>query len=120
MIKLAQGFPENIVAVKCSGHVTRSDYEKVLIPAVDQALKAHEKVRLYYHVGADFEGIDPGAILEDMKVGFSHLSRWEKMAVVTDVAWIRHAIKAFAFLMPGELKFYSLAEDENARSWIAS
>jgi hypothetical protein len=119
MIALEQGFPDNVIAVDCKGRVTRSDYERVLIPAVEAALKKHDKLRLYYHVGSGFEGIDPGAVFEDMKVGFSHLTRWERIAIVTDVEWIRLAIRAFAFLMPGAVKFFDIAEDKSARDWIA-
>jgi SpoIIAA-like len=119
MIVLEQGFPDNVVAVACKGHVTRSDYERVLIPAVDGALRKHDKLRLYYHIGSEFDGIDPGAVLEDMKVGFSHLARWERIAIVTDISWIRLVIRAFAFLIPGDVKFFDVAEDKSARAWIA-
>jgi SpoIIAA-like len=119
MIELIKGFPLQVVAVNCSGHVTRHDYEEVLIPAVEARLKAQEKVRIFYRIGPEFSGIDPGAVLEDMKVGFSHLSRWERIAVVTDVQWIRLAIKAFAFLIPGALRFFHVADEATARTWIA-
>jgi len=118
MIELIGGFPGYVIAVRCSGHVGRSDYERVLIPAVESALKEHEKVRLLYCIAPEFEGIDPGAILEDMKVGFSHRSRWERIAVVTDVEWIRLAIRAFAFLIPGSVRFFGIAQESEARTWI--
>ena len=79
--------------------MTKGDYETVLVPAVESALKQHEKVRLYYQIDADFSGIEPGAVWEDFKVGVEHLLRWERIAVVTDVNWIRHTIRAFGFLM---------------------
>ena len=119
MIELVEGLPGNVIAVNCTGHVTKSDYERVLIPVVESALKKQEKVRLYYRVGEEFEGIDPSAVLEDAKVGFSHLSRWERIAVVTDIEWIRLAIRAFAFLIPGPVKFFNLAQEAAARAWIA-
>ena len=119
MIELVEGLPANVIAVNCKGHVSKNDYERVLIPAVESALKKHEKVRLYYHIDAEFRGIDPSAVLEDMRVGFSHLSRWERVAVVTDVEWIRLAIRAFAFLIPGPVRFFDLSQEAEARSWIA-
>ena len=120
MIKLLEGFPDNVIAVNCSGHVTKRDYEDVLIPAVKRTLKAHEKARLYYRVGPEFDAIDPGAILEDVSVGISHLSRWERVAVITNVEWIRLAVRAFAFLIPGPAKFFTIEEEPQAREWIAT
>lgn len=118
MIKLLDGFPEGTVAVSCEGQVTRDDYEKILIPRVNEALARHEKVRIYYEIGPSFSGIDVGAVWEDTKVGFEHLARWERMALVTDVGWIRHAVGAFRFLMPGRLRVFGMAQADEARIWI--
>ena len=108
-----------MVAVACSGHVTRGDYETVLIPTVEAALKANPKVRLYYQIGADFTGIEPGAVWEDFSIGMEHLLRWERVAVVTDVPWIRLAIQAFGFLMPGKVRIFALTDEAQAKAWIA-
>ena len=67
MIDLLKGFPDNTVAAACRGQVTRRDYDAVLVPAVEKALKTHEKVRLYYEIGADFIGIDPAAAWEGLQ-----------------------------------------------------
>lgn len=120
MIEEVSGFPDNVVAVACRGQVTRRDYETTLIPRVEQVLARHEKARLYYEVGADFEGIDPTAVWEDFKTGMEHLMRWERVAVVTDVDWIRHTMQAFGFLIPGAVKIFSLAETAQARDWIVA
>jgi SpoIIAA-like len=118
MIEPLQDFPDNVLAFQCRGHVTRDDYERVLIPAVESALRARDKVRLYYQIGADFEGIDPAAVWEDFKVGMGHLSRWERIAVVTDVAWIGHTMRVFGFLIPAEIRVFALSEATEARDWI--
>lgn len=120
MIEIIAGLPDNVAAVTCQGHVTTSDYKDVLIPAVERTLQKHAKARLFYRVGSEFEAIDPGAVFEDMKVGFEHLSRWERIAVVTDIEWIRLAIRAFAFLLPGQVKFFPLSQDAEARRWISA
>jgi len=92
----------------------------VLVPAVVQALKTHDKVRLYYETAGDFAGIDPGAMWEDFKVGMEHLTRWERVAVVTDVEWIKQTMLFFSFLMPGTMKLFPTSEATQARQWIAS
>lgn len=120
MIKRLDGFPDNVVAVACLGQVSRHDYETVLIPTVDAALKRHDKVRIYYEIGAGFEGIDAGAMWEDMKVGVTHLRHWERIALVTDVAWIANTMKAFAFMIPGEIKVFPVSATEAARAWIVA
>ncbi|MGD1028332.1 MAG: STAS/SEC14 domain-containing protein [Candidatus Binatus soli] len=100
--------------------VTERDYLEVVIPAIEKSLKRNAKLRLYYELGSQFSGIDFGAEWEDLKVGIEHLSRWERMAVVTDVAWISHAVGAFRFLMPGELRVFTTAQASEAREWIVT
>lgn len=72
MIEHLQGFPGNSVGFACKGHVTAREYESVLVPRVDQALEAHDKVRVYHRIDDGFEGIDPGAVRDDIKTGMQH------------------------------------------------
>jgi SpoIIAA-like len=120
MIELLQGFPEGVVAVAAKGRVTRKDYDDVLIPAVEAAFKGREKVRCYYELGTGFSGMDAGAMWEDFRVGIGHLAGWERIAVVTDVEWIRLAIGAFRFLVPGEIRVFPVADAAEARRWIVA
>jgi SpoIIAA-like len=120
VIRVKKEFPENVVAVACEGDVTRKDYENVLIPAVLAALQKHKMVRLYYEVTPEFSGMDAGAMWEDFRVGVEHLLRWERIAVVTDVAWIRMTVNAFRFLMPGKIRVFSGSESAAAREWIVA
>lgn len=118
MIETLKGFPTKVLAFVCKGHVTKGDYETVLIPAVEEALKQAGKLRLYYQIDADFSGIEPGAMWDDFKVGMEHVLRWDRIAVVTDVDWIRYTIRAFSFVIPGVAKVFQLDEKAKAREWI--
>ncbi len=119
MIEQLNDFPDNVLAFVCRDRVTKKDYEKVLVPAVVEALKRHDKLRLYYETAGDFGGIDAGAVWEDFMVGMEHFTRWERVAVVTDVDWIRHTMQMFSFMMPGAMRTFSSAEAAEARAWIA-
>jgi hypothetical protein len=118
MIKQLTDFPGNVAAFVCKGRVTKEDYDAVLVPAVRNALRTNNKVRLYYETDADFAGLEPSAMWEDFKIGVEHLTRWERVAVVTDVEWIKHAVRFFSFIMPGATKLFSRSEAAQAREWI--
>ena len=120
MIEMLQGFPDNVVACAAKGHVTKQDYEQMVIPAVGRALERNAKVRCYYELGPEFKGFDAAAAWADTKVGIEHLTRWERVAVVTDVEWLRFATGAFFFLMPGHVRVFSLAESDEAKRWITA
>jgi hypothetical protein len=118
MIELLKGFPDNVVAVRGTGTITRDDYDTVLIPAVEKALQSHDKVRFLYEIGPGFEGYDASAAWEDFKVGIEHFSRWERIAVITDVEWIKLAMQAFSVFLPGAIRVYPTEEASQARLWI--
>lgn len=119
MIKPLTGFPDNVAAFACQGHVTKADYETVLIPDVEQRLERHDKVRIFYEIDPDFTGFDPGAMWDDTKVGFRHYLRWERFAVVTDIEWIKQTMKFVGFLMPGDMRAFPVSEADEARKWVA-
>jgi SpoIIAA-like len=117
MIEHLVGFGDNVVAFL--GRVTKTDYISVLVPAFAEALRTQRKVRLYYETGPDFS-LDPAAAWEDLKVGMESIARWERIAVVTDVGWIKHAVQLFGFLMPGTTELFSPGEAEQARAWVCA
>lgn len=118
MIEMIPGLPENVVGFVAKGEVTRQDYEETFDPAVEQALEEHDKIRLLYVLGADFTGYTGGAAWEDGKLGFKHLGGWERMAVVTDNDWIRHAVNAFGYLIPGRVKVFEVKDQAEASEWV--
>ena len=56
MIELIHGLPRNVVGITTRGRVTREDWDDVLLPAMDEALRRHEKVRLYYEIASRYPG----------------------------------------------------------------
>ncbi len=118
MIETLQGFPADAVAVRVSGFVSKADYDQALVPEIDRALQASERIRLYYEVAPDFALISPGAIWEDFWVGMRHWTHWKRVAVVTDLPWIRQMVVIFGFLLPGATKVFARAEAEAARAWL--
>ena len=120
MIEVLNEFPDNVIAFACRGRVTREDYETVLIPTVTLAFQRHHKLRLYYEIGRDFEGVEASAVWEDLVIGVEHLLQWERMAIVTDVGWIEQAFKVFRFLIPGEVRLFATDQVGLAREWIGT
>jgi len=124
MLELIEGLPENALGFTAKGNVSAKDYETVLIPAVQEKLKHHDKVRLLYHLGDEFEKFELGAMWDDAKVGLAHITEWEKIAIVTDVNWIQQAGKIFGFAIEtmsvtGDVKIFHNSELKDAIKWIS-
>jgi len=117
MIEVLHGFPDQVAAYACSGHLTTADYKKILADVEDRYTR-HKKLRCYTEVANDFNGLDPGALWEDAKLCFAHMFDWDRFAVVTDVEWISRTTKFMAIFMPLEGRVYPMADAAKAREWI--
>lgn len=53
-----------------------------------------------------------------MKLGVEHPASWERIAVVSDVSWVDHLMKAFGWMIPGDVKLFSVAQLDDAKRWI--
>jgi hypothetical protein len=53
-------------------------------------------------------------------IGIWHLTVWERIAVVTDIDWVRLATKAFGFAMPGHVKVFANGQLAEAREWVST
>ncbi|MEO6831266.1 MAG: STAS/SEC14 domain-containing protein [Chitinophagaceae bacterium] len=119
MLRIINDLPGNVLGIEAEGEVTGSDYENVLIPAVDEKLKANEKIRFLYYLGPDFTGFSLEAMIDDAKVGMKNFSTWDRVALVSNHQLINGFAKLFGYLLPGEVKVYGNAELDEAKKWIA-
>jgi hypothetical protein len=122
MLTLIEDLPQDVVGVEAHGKVTAEDYERVLVPAVDavSARAGGGGVRLLYVLGHEVPDYTAGAAWEDAKLGLGHLRSWERIAIVGDADWLRHAVHGLGWLMPGEIKVFALEELDSARAWVTS
>ncbi len=120
MIEMIPGLPDNVLGLTAIGKVTGEDYESVIVPAIEDKLKRHDKLRMVYHCGPQMEGFTAAAVWDDAKVGLKHLTQWDKIAVVSDEKWILNSVKVFGFLMPCEVQVFENDRLEEAKSWTTS
>ncbi|MEQ8207241.1 MAG: STAS/SEC14 domain-containing protein [Woeseia sp.] len=119
MLTRIMELPDNVVGFQASGKVTAKDYQTVLVPELETTLRQHHKVRLLYALCSDFDGFSSAAAWEDTKVGLKHLAQFERIAVVTDVDWIRNSVKVFGFALPGEVRLFENDKLDFAKAWLS-
>lgn len=119
MVEQMPDLPDNVLGFTAKGTVTANDYESVIIPAVEELFARKTKVRFLYHLGEQFSGFEAAAMWDDTKLGLKHLAGWERGAVVSDVEWIRAAMKIFGLVIPGHVRVFHDRELAAARNWIA-
>jgi hypothetical protein len=113
------GLPRDVIGIDMKGLITSKDYTETLVPLISEREKEHEKLKLLCVFGDYFDGYSPGAMWDDTRFGFSHMTTFSKLALVTDVQWLRHGVKFLAMLMPTDIMVFDLAELDDAKAWIA-
>jgi hypothetical protein len=116
MIKVIPNMPVGTIGLEASGKVTEEDYRDVLVPTVSAALEKGE-VRLLYVLSKESQ-YSPGALWADTKLWAKNLKGWERIAIVSDADWLEHSIKAFGWMMPGEVKVFESDDVHDAKEWL--
>jgi hypothetical protein len=122
MIERMSDMPAGTLGFRAAGEIEREDYDEVLVPELRRAIASGGGLRTLYVI-EDLDEVEPGALWADSKLGFDlgvrHHDAWVRSAIVTDITWMAHATKLFAWMMPGEARVFPLAELEQAKAWIA-
>lgn len=121
MIEMLPDMPQGVTGIRVSGRI-RGDELREFKPAMEELFNTGE-IRIVEVVAPDYEGLGPGGLIEDLKLGFGalieHHSAFKRIAVVSDKEWVGHALHAFAWMFPGELALFGLDEFERAKEWAA-
>jgi hypothetical protein len=118
MMKELTDLPAGVIGFEASGKLRAEDYRDVLLPAIGRAA-AEGDVRCLIGIG-EFDGITGGALWQDLKMGVEHMGAWKRIALVTDIEWMRHMASMFGWMTPGEMKHFPLADRAAAITWLAA
>jgi hypothetical protein len=119
MLKRIIDLSDNVLGIEACGKVTAEDYQTVLVPELEAKLRKIKKVRLLYVLSDTFDGYTAAAAWQDARVGLMHLTQFDRIAVVTDVDWIRNSVKVFGFLIPAELHIFAVDDLRQAQEWVS-
>lgn len=117
--ELIEGLPSDVIAFKVKGTITSQDYTSVLTPLVEERLKQHEKLKVLAVFDKEFGSFSSGAMWDDARLGFLHYLDFSKIAIVSDIGWIRGAAKFFSPLMPAQLHVFDVDQLDDAEKWLA-
>lgn len=118
MITVLDGFPETALGVAYVDHVTAEDYATVLVPEIEKRITQYGGVRLLVHFSDDFQTFAPSAMWSDTKLGLTHWSDFSRLAVVSDLVWLRDSVMLFGAFFPHPVKVLSDSEFDAARAWL--
>ena len=117
MLTIIEGLPSDVMGIEATGKVTHEDYHKTLIPKAE-AMMSKGPIRMLYVIGKEFRGFELEALWDDGAFGFKHWHDFSQIAVVSNHAWLRAAVRMFKPFFDGELRLFRLSDLPAAKDWL--
>lgn len=108
----------DLLEFRITAPVTAEDYETTLMPAIDEAIVASERVRMLIVMEAGLGDYTLGAMMDDSRVGLKHWRGFDRVAVATGSKSMARAIRAFAVFIPCPVMVFAENELDDARRWL--
>lgn len=109
---------KDIIGVKAVGEITRKDYIKEIYPLLEQGRRKGHKTAFYIEFGKSFKSYSLDGLWEDARFGLKYLKRISKLAVVTDLGFVRSAALFVGSLIPCPVKVFNTGQAESAKAWL--
>jgi hypothetical protein len=119
MLRRMNDMPAGTVGFEAVGEVDDDDWEDVVEPVLRGDIAAGHKVRLLYLFGPTAHDIEGDAIKADTGFRARHATDFERVAVVTDESWVKPALRALSFLLPGRARGFAVRDLPAAKTWLA-
>lgn len=118
MLTMIEGLPDQVIGIRINDRLRAEDYERQLIPLVNDKLARHRKLDFLCCIDGEWKGMEAGAVWQDLRLGLGRIGHWARMAIVSDIKWLENAIKLFRVFSPGELRHFDSDEYAAAREWV--
>jgi len=119
MIEVIQGLPPHVAAFRATGVVNREDYHKLINPIVKNIVAKFGRVNYMLVIQTPLKNYTLGAWIEDASLGLRHLSKWKKIAIVSEKQGIVNFTNTFGKLNPGETRGFKLEDLGLAEQWVS-
>ena len=111
--------PPGTIGFEAIGEVEDDDWEERVEPVLRREMAADQKIRLLYLLGPEAREVEGDAMTADTGFRARFATSFDRVAVVSDESWMRPAMRALSFLLPGKAKAFPVAELADAKAWLA-
>jgi hypothetical protein len=120
MLRAIEDMPAGTVGFEAVGEVEDDDWERRVEPILRELMAEGRKIRLLYLLGPEARDVEGDAMAADTEFRARHAGSFERVAVVSDEDWMRPALSALSFLLPGKAKGFKVQDLAEAKSWLAA
>ncbi len=119
MLRRMTDMPGGTIGFEAVGEVEDDDWKETVEPVLRQEIAEGRNVRLLYLIGAGAREVEGDAMSADTGFRVRHATSYERVAVVSDEDWVRPALRALSFLLPGKARGFRVRDLVEAKAWLA-
>jgi hypothetical protein len=120
MLRRMTDMPTGTIGFEAIGDVEDDDWEREVEPVLRREIADGRTVRLLYLLGPEARHVEGDAMGADTGFRARHASSFERVAVVSDEDWMRPALRALSFLLPGKARGFRVHDLPGAKAWLAA
>ncbi len=111
--------PVTMVGFKSRNEITRNDFDSIMLPAVVELIQRTSKLNFLLVLDAEFESFAVGAWLKEAMIRLHYMSKWNRVAVITNTQVIKSFSNPIVKAVPGEFRGFNQNELQEAIAWVS-
>ncbi|MCB0209046.1 MAG: STAS/SEC14 domain-containing protein [Anaerolineae bacterium] len=109
---------DRLIGVKIDSTLTKADYQR-LIPLLEERIDKFDKLKVLIQF-EEFDGIEPGALLEEFKFDSKHRDDFDKVAIVGHKRWQEWLANISEIFFDTDIKYFGSDEVHAAWRWLGA
>jgi hypothetical protein len=119
MIEIIQGLPAHVAAFNATGKITEDDYFNTINPLCAKIVSEFGTISYLLVINTSLNNYSAGAWIQDALLGFKYLSKWNRLAIVSQKKGIKEFTDVFGNLIPPKTKGFMMEDLDAAKRWVA-
>ena len=120
MLRQMTDMPVGTIGFEAVGEVEDDDWDDTVEPLLRREIAEGRKLRLLYLLGPETREVEDDAVKAGAGFRARHATSFDRVAVVSDEDWVRPALRALSFLLPGKAKGFRVGELAEAKAWLTA
>ena len=119
MIEIIPGLPPHVASFNATGKITENDYINTIEPMCAHIEKEFGKISYLLVINTSLNNYSAGAWIKDALLGFKYLSKWNRLAIVSEKKGIKEFTDFFGNFIPAKTKGFMMENLGEAKRWVS-
>ncbi|APG61026.1 STAS/SEC14 domain-containing protein [Christiangramia salexigens] len=107
----------HVIGILVSEDITSKNIDEIHL-LIREGLSEQKQINLFVKIKSDCK-ISAAALLKDLEFKIQYASKFNKMAIVTEIKWFRKLMSVKELFVDADIRTFKHAERLDAMNWIS-